>query len=252
MSALAGTRRIVFEGADNLRDLGGYASQLGGQVAWGKVFRAGRLDELTLADHDTFAELGIRTIYDLRRDDERERYPDPFPNVQVCLMSRVTAQRPPLDSGSLVDHDHGVEFMRQLYSGLLAHAGAELGVLMRGFADAERLPALFHCAAGKDRTGIVAVVLLTWLGVDRETVLDDFELTAEFVHHAHHEEMFERMLASGLGAEAAAGILHTSRASMAAALDELDQVYGGIEAYLRGPAGLDTATLEAIRASLLT
>ena len=143
--------------------------------------------------------------------------------------------------GTLVDHDHGVAFMQSLYTGLLQHAAIEIGELFRALAAADGTPTVFHCTAGKDRTGVVAALLLLWLGVDREDVLDDFELTDRYVTREHHEALFQRMLERGMGPEAAAGMLAAPRASMAAALDLLDATYGGIEAYLRGPAGVDDA-----------
>jgi protein-tyrosine phosphatase len=251
MSALTGIRHIDFEGAHNFRDLGGYPSALGGEVRWGAVFRAGRIDQLTARDMAVYDELGIRSVFDLRRDDERERCPDPVPNVQICLLSRVFEQRPLPDSGTLVDHEQAVQFLRDMYSGLLAHAAHEIGVLFQSMAEDGALPALFHCTAGKDRTGIVAALLLTWLGVDRQLVLDDFELTEQYAGHELHEQMFQRMLERGMAPEAAAGMLHATRASMEAALDELDRRYGGIERYLCEVAGVDLETLDTLRRRLL-
>ena len=169
----------------------------------------------------------------------------------MCLLSRVFEQRPLPDSGTLVDHEQAVQFLRDMYSGLLAHAAAEIGELFRAMAADDALPTLFHCTAGKDRTGVVAALLLTWLGVDRELVLDDFELTEQYAGHQMHEQMFQRMLERGMSPEAAAGMLHATRASMQAALEELDSRYGGIERYLRDDAGVDADTLLTLRQRLL-
>ena len=161
-------------------------------------------------------------------------------------------QRPLPDSGTLVDHEQAVRFLRDMYSGLLAHAAAEIGELFRGMAADDGLPALFHCTAGKDRTGVVAALLLTWLGVDRELVLDDFELTEQYAGHQMHEQMFQRMLERGMGPEAAAGMLHATRASMQAAARRARFArYGGIERYLRDDAGVDADTLRTLRQRLL-
>jgi protein-tyrosine phosphatase len=246
------TRLIRFEGASNFRDLGGYPSALGGEVRRGMVYRAGRLDRLTASDLEDFAVLGIRTVFDLRREDERAQWPDPMPNLHLCLMSKVQAKRPLPHAELLVEHDHGVQFMRELYSGLLAHAAAEMGTLFTTLAAPDAMPAVFHCAVGKDRTGLVAALLLTWLGVDRETVLDDFELSDEHVGQAQRDELVRRMADRGIGPEAAAGILGASRESMADALDELDTRYGGIERYLREHCAVDHEVLLTLRRLLLT
>ena len=88
-------------------------------------------------------------------------------------------------------------------------------------------------------------------GVDRETVLDDFELTNRYVTRETHAAMYQRMIDHGMSPEAAAGMFAAARESMAAALDELDDVYGGAEAYLTGPAGLDAAAIARLRDLLL-
>lgn len=251
MSGMVRDRLVAFEGAHNFRDLGGYPSQRGGVTRWGLLYRAAGLNEMTADDVAAFHELGIRTVFDLRRDDEREFAPDPVPTVHVCLMSHVMANVPMPDRSTLVEHDHAVEFMGRLYSGLLAHAGHEIGRLIREVVDGDTLPAVFHCTAGKDRTGIVAALVLLALGVDRETVLDDFELTNQYVTPATHAAMFQRMLEHGMGPEAAGGMFAASRETMAATLDELDATYGGAETYLLEQGGLDAGVLDRLRALLL-
>ena len=251
MSELIRTRLVRFEGASNFRDLGGYRSALGGTVRWGMVYRAGRLDRLTPSDLGEFKALGIRTVFDLRREDEREQAPDPVPNVHLCLMSKVQAKSPLPHAELLVEHDHGVQFLRELYRGLLAHATTEIGTLFSTLAEPDAMPAVFHCAVGKDRTGLVAALLLTSLGVDREAVLDDFELTNEHVDQAQREQLVRRMADRGIGPEAAAGILGAPRECMAGALDELESQYGGIERYLREQCGVDSDALRTLRRTLL-
>jgi protein-tyrosine phosphatase len=215
------------------------------------VYRAGRLDRLTPADLEEFAALGIRTVFDLRREDERELAPDPMANVHLCLMSKVHAKSPLPNAELLVEHDHGVQFLRDLYGGLLAHATTEIGTLFTTLAEPDAMPAVFHCAVGKDRTGVVAALLLTWLGVDRKAVLDDFELTDAYVEQSQRDELVRRMADRGIGPEAAAGILGAPRECMEDALDELESHYGGIERYLREQCGVDPDSLITLRRMLL-
>jgi len=242
---------IEFEGATNFRDLGGYPSAFGGAVRRGMLYRAGRLDRLTASDLDEFATLGIRTVFDLRNDEERTQAPDPVPNIHLCLMSKVQAKSPLPHADLLVEHDHGVQFLRELYVGLLAHAAAEIGTLFTTLSEPEAMPAVFHCAVGKDRTGIVAALLLTALGVDREAVLDDFELTDEHVAQRQRDELVRRMADRGIGPEAAAGILGAPRECMADALDELETRYGGIDHYLAEYCRVQPAAVSALRSALL-
>jgi len=251
VSELTDDRLIHFEKATNFRDLGGYPSALGGEVRRGMLYRAGRLDRMTESDRELFDQLGIRTVFDLRRDDEREQAPDPMPTVHLCLMSRVQANQPVRDPGTMVDHDHGVQFLRDLYTGLLAHASAEIGTLFTTLASPDAMPAVFHCAVGKDRTGFVAALLLTWLGVDRELVLDDFEASDGHIGQTQRDELVRRMADRGIGPEAAAGVLGATRESMQIALDELDNRYGGIEPFLVQHCAVDPDALARVRALLL-
>ena len=251
MNELTDARLIRFEAATNFRDLGGYPSTLGGDVRRGMLYRAGRLDRMTPADRDRFDGLGIRTVFDLRREDERELAPDPMPTVHLCLMSRVMANTPVRDPATMVDHDHGVQFLRELYSGLLAHASGEIGTLFTTLATPGAMPAVFHCAVGKDRTGLIAALLLGSLGVERELVLDDFEASDGHVGQSQRDELVRRMADRGIGQEAAAGILGASRESMQTALDELDDRYGGIENFLTARCGVSNAVLSRLRELLL-
>ncbi len=244
-------RRIELDGARNFRDLGGYPSLLGGTTRWGRIFRSDRLDTLTLGDLDVLTELGVVTVYDLRTDEERDRAPDPIPSVHIPILSRFMASRPIPDFGALVEHDQGVRFMSDMMIGLLTHAGPEIGQILTGFADPATTPAVFHCTAGKDRTGLIAALLLEWLGVDRDTVIDDFVLTEQFhvLDEDHHA--FRRMLERGIGPEAAAGALGAPRSMMAETLHELDTTFGGVETYLTDQAGIGRQVLEDLREHLL-
>jgi len=244
-------RRIELDGPQNFRDLGGYPALGGATTRWGCLYRADRLDEMTPADVELLAELGIERVYDLRHDSERERHPDPVPSIHVPVMSKVIERRPIPDVTALVGRDHGHGFMRDMMIALLEHAAPEIGELIGSFAEPDGLPAVFHCTAGKDRTGVIAALVLEVLGVDREVVLDDFVLTAEYRSAGENSEAFRSMLERGFAPEAAAGALGAPRSMMAEILAELDARWGGAEAYLTGPAGLDASTIDALRAELL-
>ena len=178
---LTAGQRLAFEGVVNFRDLGGYRSRLGGSVLFGRVFRSDRLDRMTIADRERYERLGIRTIYDLRRTEERDVAPDPFPNEHVCIISALEANGHP-KLGAEPPESDGADLLRLLYRGMLDHAGRDIGRVFRGIADPQVAPVLFHCTAGKDRTGMIAALLLEWLGVPRELVLDDYEVTNDYRH----------------------------------------------------------------------
>lgn len=248
---IAADRRVALEGLTNFRDLGGYPVRDGGRTRWGMVFRAEALHGLTQDDLVTYERLGIATVYDLRRDAERAARPNPVASEALVFLSQ-TIERSPLTGSGIMTEEDGQQILRTVYVGLLEHAGPQIGALLAGMSSAERLPAVFHCHAGKDRTGIAAALLLEVLGADRERVLDDYELTARYRFREQQTGSFERLVASGIPPEAAAGVLTAPRWAMSEALEVLDSDYGGIERYLLDRAGLDPAQVDALRTLLVT
>ncbi len=110
---------------------------------------------------------------------------------------------------------------------------------------------MFHCHDGKDRTGLVAALLLDALGVERATILDDYGFTARYRRRTEQESSYERLIESGMSEEAAAGVLTTPKWAMQHALEELDRRYGSVAEYLRGPAGMNHYRLKALRQRVL-
>jgi protein-tyrosine phosphatase len=254
-AVIAADRRVPFEGITNFRDLGGYRARAGGRVRWGLLFRAEALHGLTEGDRELYEHLGMRTVYDLRSEMEREAHPGPFPSrwLEVIGRPRDSDAPSPLAGGATgMTVEDGERILEGLYAGLVEHSAQKIGELLTGLTEEEGLPAVFHCHAGKDRTGVVAALLLEALGVDRQTVLDDYELTARYRFRSQQEPTFQRLIEQfAMSPEAAAGVLNTPRWAMAAALDKVDRAYGGIDPYLTGPAGMRAADVATLRARLL-
>jgi protein-tyrosine phosphatase len=243
-------RRVPFVGITNLRDLGGYPTTHGGETRWGRVFRADALHKLTADDLEAFAALGVRTVFDLRGDVERDEFPGPVPSRHVPISGRPVGVVLPPPPAEMTAAD-GERLLRDMYVGILEHGAANVAAVLRGLADPDAVPAVFHCHGGKDRTGVVAAVLLLALGVDRETVLDDYEATRRYRRPEHQQDSLASLLANGVSPEAATGVLGTPRWAMAAAVDALDEVYGGVDRYLREVAGLSAVDVAALRNGLV-
>ena len=240
-------RRVPFAGLMNFRDLGGYSSTLGGTTRWGRVFRSDSPHGLTVEDLPVFDALGVETIYDLRRLDEREESPGPRTSVHHLLPSRRVADA---DLETLKDRADGERWLLEDYLGMLDDGAPVFGQLFSALASAAG-PAVIHCYGGKDRTGMSSALLLSALGVRRDDVLDDYELTSSY----HTDETIETIVVvfadSNIPRDAALGMLSTPRWVMATVLDTLDRDRGGIEAYLRGPGAMEGEALSALRARLL-
>lgn len=239
-------RRVPFAGAVNFRDIGGYQVPGGGVTRWRVVYRSDSLHYLTDDDLPAFDALGVRAVYDLRRPAEVARFPGPRAHVRLEVPSGDLATWP---AGTLRTRQDGEEWLAAEYLSMLAGAAPVFGDLLSRLADGGRLPAVVHCLGGKDRTGLAVALLLTALGVDRGTVLDDYELTSR-CHASRVPEVVAAFARLGIARPAGEAIMSTPRWAMARALRELDQAYGGIERYLLGPAGLAPQALTALRANL--
>jgi protein-tyrosine phosphatase len=241
---VAAERRVRFVGTLNFRDLGGYPTASGGWTRWGLLYRSSNLHRLTVDDLTAFDSLGVRAIFDLRRDDERAQEPGPRPARGLPMPTRYTDMP---DLSRLRDRADGERWLFDEYQTMLAEGGPIFGTLLTALAEADGTPAVFHCAGGKDRTGMSAALLLSWLGVDRETVLDDYELTNRFQSAEHIPEFVDLFMGLGITRPAAEGLLSSPRWAMTDALDLMDSDYGGIESYLRGPAAMTDAALTDLR-----
>jgi protein-tyrosine phosphatase len=239
-------RRVPFAGAVNFRDIGGYPVAGGGVTRWRAVYRSDSLHFLTDDDLLVFDELDVKAVYDLRRPAEIARFPGPRGHVPMEVASGDLATWP---TGGLRTRRDGEEWLAADYLSMLSAAAPAFGGLFSRLADDQGLPAVVHCLAGKDRTGMAMALLLTALGVDRGPVLDDYELTSR-CHASRVPEVVEALAQLGIARPAGEAIMSTPRWAMAQALRELDQVHGGIERYLLGPAGLSPRTLTALRANL--
>jgi len=251
-AVIAADRRVAFAGLKNFRDLGGYPVRDGGWTRWGRVFRADALHGLTSDDLAVYHGLGIRSVYDLRRDVERQELPNPVESEALAFLSNGSTEASQVMTATLLNERDGQEILRALYVGLLEHAAPQIGALLGALADEARLPAVFHCHAGKDRTGVAAALLLEALGVPREHVLDDYELTSRYRRRGDRDAALQRLLASGISPEAAAGVMTAPRWAMAGALAELDQRYGGVNTYLVTCTGFTDGQLARLRELLVS
>jgi protein-tyrosine phosphatase len=241
-------RRLALAGVTNFRDLGGYPGARHGVTRWRHVFRSDGLFRLTEEGARTFAQLEVRTVIDLRHPEECKREPGPLACINLELPSTRVWET---DPSTLRSREDGERWLREDYLGMLAKGATVFGELFGLLADQERLPAVFCCSGGKDRTGLAAALLLLALGVDRETVLGDYQATSLYREARHVPDVVDLFVESGIARPAASAMLSPCRWAMDEALDTVEERYGGIEAYLYGPGQMTRAALARLRAGLL-
>jgi protein-tyrosine phosphatase len=197
-----------------------------------------------------FRGLGIRAVYDLRSDEERLLNPSPVASRQIAVESQV--KRDEFKDGSAFREASDADRrLLDVYLAILRTGGPLFGELLSVLATPGKIPAVIHCAGGKDRAGLAAALLLSSLGVDRETVLEDYELTNHTVTTARVKEILELFVSAGMTHEAALAFIRAPRSVMAEALAWLDSEFGGVEGYLAGPGGVRPEVLGDLRESLL-
>lgn len=227
------SRKIDIHAAPNFRDLGGYPTVDGKQVKWGLVFRSDDLSNLSESDLDKVAQLGIRTVVDFRTAQEASYLPDRLPST---VQKSVNI---PVDAGKLVGNFYGgtlnrrkvIGIMVSVYRQLINEFTASYRQFFELLADSENLPLLFHCTAGKDRTGLGAALFLSALGVDRRQVLYDYMRSAECL---------KRKYQAGRDYDEIMEPLYTVYPEfIQAAFAVVDDLPGGVEAFLRDQLGVD-------------
>lgn len=225
------------EGAYNVRDLGGYVTTEGRSVKWGKAVRSGDLDKLTDNDLQYLNNFPIRTYIDFRDAAEAAMTPDKQPD------SVVNTFHLPVDAGNLMQM-HGLSFekgeklMEEINRILVTQSQGTYKEFFRIASDEQNLPLLFHCSAGKDRTGFAAALLLAALGVDRKTIMEDYMLSSDYLKEKYAEDIRAYPILEPL---------MTVRPSyLEAAFEVIDKEFGGIENYLKNQLNVDFEALKKI------
>lgn len=248
-------------GAPNFRDFGGCRTADGRRVRRAQLFRSEALSELNARDHVQLAALGIRLVCDLRSAPERLHRPTRWPAASPdILLMEIDADLRTGDAGLLdilradpTAHGAG-RMMMQVYQMIPVALHGQLHGLFGRLANGDGAPLLMHCTAGKDRTGVLAAIILLALGVAREDVVADYLLTEQLRDQLRFEAKVADVMAHMLGAapqaEAVTALAAVKVCYLDAAFQRIEEQHGSLERYLAA-AGIDTAMLDMVRAHLL-
>ena len=241
-------RIVALQGGSNFRDLGGYLGLHGQPVRWRRVFRAPHLAGLTGADQAMLAGLGITRALDFRGLAERAATPYAVAGIaqhSLSIEPSVTQRMQDMvAAGQQLTAPVVADLMRELYRALINDHAPRFAELFAHLLDSDDAPLVFHCTAGKDRTGVAAALLLLALGVSREDVMADFLLTNQ--HYRHPV-----LPPSDTPPDALAVLWSVQDNFLLAALDALDRDQGGIEHYLAQRIGLTPSARLALQARYL-
>ena len=240
-------RHVTFEAAFNCRDLGGYKADDGRFVRWGVAYRSGSLHRLTIADLEAANRVGFRTVIDLRSSAELERS-GRFRGIDVAFHHTPLFEEDALPF-KWAEPDDPQPPLGEDYVAIAENGARALATALGVIAECEH-PVVFRCAAGKDRTGILAGLLLSALGVSDETIMEDYELTNRSLDdHLSWAKVNDPEEAADIAARPT-WLLRSSGPMMKAFLESLRRRHGSIEGYLHG-LGVKGETLDDLRVRLL-
>ncbi|GAB2536198.1 tyrosine-protein phosphatase [Gracilibacillus alcaliphilus] len=233
---------IQIEGAINFRDLGGYLTADGRRVKYGLLYRSGDLSQVTEQGKQHLKELGIRRICDFRGEMERHNHPDPvLADVDHVALSLIQEEQ-------IVDPRQQQKHVQELAENInpeqllieINRMMVDQESLLRQFIDlvldTAQTPLVFHCTAGKDRTGIGGALILMTLGVSKELVIEDYLKTNQNAHqlmrlnpHPAKDEGMDDFLEGMMGAKVE---------YIGAFLDGIDKKYGAFDIFLEQGLGI--------------
>lgn len=254
---------LAFEGGCNFRDLGGYGTSDGRRIRPGMLYRSGVMTYLTPDDRPRLEQLGIRAICDLRRADERNKEPTLWPSDDIRIIA--WDEEPHIDAKSELSWaestsgEQAREVMINLYRAMPGWLCTRIQGIFEQLA-AGQVPLVFHCAAGKDRTGLSAALILHTLGVPRDTIIADYEFTNHAVDLGafmlkHHRAALgltdgEHPLQT-MDPGVRDVLMRADGAYLSAALDQIQADHGSVDNYVRDRLGVDDHMKREIRQALL-
>jgi len=240
--------KLDFEGAHNFRDMGGYPLVDGRTVRRGMLYRSDHLAHLTDADQALLGEIGIRTVIDLRREEERAESADRIDNPEVERIwlpvnaegANVVGIRRSMERGE-VGVAEACEFLRQANRHFTGVFAPVFGRFLHLLLDERRYPVVFHCSAGKDRAGFAAAMTLYALGASDETVMHDYLATNHCTAN-YLEGMIDGLKDTWsikVEPEAVRTLMQAMPEYLAEAIDIIEKERGGVHAFLESDLGFD-------------
>ncbi len=240
--------RIALEGAYNFRDLGGLPASSGRTITARRVYRSDRLTRLSDADHALLETLAIGRVFDLRTDLELEQ-----DGAGTFSTAKGRHRHVPLVSMSLSITDARIDWaktdLQSRYLQMLDEGAPVIREVLEHLADGNAGATVFHCTGGKDRTGVLAAVLLRTLGVDDETIVEDYAVSERYL--APFVEASRVLMESeGFDPQIVLYLCGSPAERMRKMLADMDARWGTVEAYLDW-TGTSTETVASLRRNLL-
>jgi protein-tyrosine phosphatase len=254
------SRHIFFDKVINFRDIGGLKTGEGKTVKWGKFFRSDNLSALEKSEFARFNNLHIETVYDLRTESEIKEKEDNIPQT-VHYVHFPTVK----DKGDLltqlkgkvikgeISEEESIKLTLDLYRGSVIENLPAFKELVNKIMDSDQ-PVLYHCSAGKDRTGIVTALILSVLKVDRQTILNEY-LLSNYYRRIKMEKMLgkaklAKVIKPHLNLKVIENFMKVDAQYLNATFEVIDQKYGGMDQFVQKELGIDDQTRKLLISKL--
>ena len=250
-------RRLSFEGTSNFRDFGGYKGADGRTVKWGRLYRSGKLSALTTYDLELLSNLGIKKVFDFRREEETRLHPTVQALHSQLAIERLTIGKGSARSFSQLIKERGLseheilDGVRAIYRDLVVEHVSAYKIIF-GHLLTQNQPLLIHCTAGKDRTGIGAALILLALGVSHNDIEQDYLLTAKYYPSPTEQQEMDAIFGKKPELWDTLKLLLSVRPEFIKVLfDVIEKEFGSYQNYFTELFDLDNNSLEKLRQTWL-
>ena len=239
------SRSILLENGLNLRDLGGYRSRDGRTICWGKIFRSGQLNSLTPNDHKMLEHINIGTVCDFRHNTEREKFPVDLPPADRQMLNLDITPGSIASFFTEVSQKHAItavdmqQIMCEINRELVNHYSDRYSTMLQGLLNNDD-GFLFCCAAGKDRTGFGAAVIMMALDIPQETIIEDYMLSNYYLQISKQIERIKKYMheqSEKTDIESMRPMFEVHPEYIQSALDEIVTRYGNTARFLEDGLG---------------
>lgn len=245
MSPISHKRIIKVDGAHNVRDLGGYNTPLG-PTQWGRVLRSDSLHAISFAGVESLLNMGLKTVIDLRHPEEVAEEPNllfknkdiEYHNISLFPHIYPTPQQKLKE-----------DLLLEIYLDTLRERASVFAQVIKMISIAPEGGVLFHCSAGKDRTGMVAALVLSAVGASRDVILEDYALTSQLIQ-PRLNQIIETAKQKGMDLHVLRSLMGSEKKTMESALDYLEREYGSTLMYLAN-FGTSEGVLEDLKKRLI-
>ena len=247
-------RNVNIPGIQNFRDLGGYKSSETGKVTrWGMLYRSAQIDSIPFCSRRELKNIGIRTIIDMRSEEERHNYPqlhdDAFNIVHISIPTGNMESILQKIQEEKIKTDTVYRLVEEMNRKLVSDYTKEFKELFTILLDRNNYPAVIHCTSGKGRTGIASALVLAALGVNEEVIMEDYRLSNDYFNIPKASKYAYKLPINSQ--EAITTIYSAKEDFLNAAKEQIEAEYGSVQAYLKKGLGLSAEEIEQLRSILL-